>query len=42
MNSQKKGDGEISFEEFAKIMGAQFYRTYTKDEIKATFKCEFL
>lgn len=23
-------------------MGAQFYRTYTKDEIKATFKCEFL
>jgi len=32
------GDGEISFQEFVNTMGAQLYRTYTNEEIKATFK----
>ena len=32
------GDGEISFEEFVRVMGAQFYRKYTDQEVKAAFR----
>ncbi|RNA20015.1 Calmodulin [Brachionus plicatilis] len=32
------GDGEISFEEFVRVMGDKFYRRYTSSEIKAAFK----
>lgn len=35
-----KGDGEISFTEFVRVMGAQFYRKYTVDEIREAF-CYF-
>lgn len=31
------GDGEISFEEFVKVMGDKFYRRYTSSEIRAAF-----
>lgn len=32
------GNGEVDFEEFVNIMGAQFYRKYTLEEIKAVFE----
>ena len=35
------GDGEISYNEFKRVMGAQFYRKYTNDEIKAAFRYPF-
>ena len=32
-----KDDGEISFDEFVKVMGNQFFRKYSEAEIKAAF-----
>ena len=31
------GDGEISYEEFARVMGAQFSKKNSSEEIKAAF-----
>ncbi len=32
------GDGEVSFDEFVRVMGSRFYRQYTVQEVKAAFK----
>lgn len=32
------GDGEISFNEFVRVMGPQFYRSYNENEIRAAFR----
>jgi Ca2+-binding EF-hand superfamily protein len=32
------GDGEISFDEFVRVMGEQFYKKYSDEEIKQAFK----
>lgn len=37
IHSSIEGDGEISFGEFVRVMGAQFYRKYTNEEIREAF-----
>lgn len=37
-NRIRKGDGEINFDEFARVMGERFYRQFTAREIRNAFR----
>ena len=34
----RSGDGQVSYEEFKKVMGGYFFIRYSQREIKETFK----